>query len=227
MGALPGVVDVSFAMFDKTGEKALFQVVPASGPSDAATEELVAALAVTERTALNIDISARMRDALAPYLAVVVGLALLLLAVVFRSILVPIKATLGFVLSLAATLGAVVAVIQWGWLGWLFGIQKTGPILSLLPIIIVGVVFGLAMDYEVSLERRAPRTVRTGQGTTAHTTGQAGDSDATQVRRGRVRQLAIPSTSCWRSRRCPVPRPQPQPRRPGWRHRVPSSRLGA
>jgi putative drug exporter of the RND superfamily len=169
VGALPGVADVSFAMFDKTGEKALFQVVPASGPSDAATQELVAAirsastdlevetgatLAVTGRTALNIDISARMRDALAPYLAVVVGLALLLLAVVFRSFLVPIKATLGFVLSLAATFGAVVAVFQWGWLGWLFGIQETGPILSLLPIIVVGVVFGLAMDYEVFLVTR-------------------------------------------------------------------------
>ncbi|MET0772355.1 MAG: MMPL family transporter, partial [Candidatus Limnocylindrales bacterium] len=110
--------------------------------------------AVTGQTALNIDISQKMADALVPYLLVVIGLAMLLLLVVFRSILVPIKATLGFVLSVIATFGVIVAVFQWGWGASLLGIHVTGPILSLLPIVLIGVVFGLAMDYEVFLVTR-------------------------------------------------------------------------
>ncbi len=169
VGRLPDVVYVTPALFDQSGEVALFQVIPASGPGSAATENLVgairtesstlksdigASLAVTGRTALNIDTSARMRDALVPYLAIVVGLAILLLMIVFRSIVVPVKAAAGFVLSLVATLGAVVAVFQWGWFASVLGIAATGPVLSLLPILIIGVVFGLAMDYEVFLVTR-------------------------------------------------------------------------
>lgn len=164
-----GVVYASPAMLDATGETALLQVIPATGPTSADTDAVVnairaesdelqadsgATLAVTGRTALNIDTSARMEDALLPYLLVVVGLALVLLLVVFRSIAVPIKAAAGFVLSLLATLGAVVAVFQWGWLGAVFGIASTGPILSLLPMLVIAVVFGLAMDYEVFLVTR-------------------------------------------------------------------------
>jgi RND superfamily putative drug exporter len=84
----------------------------------------------------------------------VVGLAFLLLIVVFRSILVPLKAALGFLLSVMAALGAVVAVFQWGWLSGLLGVEETGPIMSMMPIFMVGVVFGLAMDYEVFLVTR-------------------------------------------------------------------------
>jgi RND superfamily putative drug exporter len=73
---------------------------------------------------------------------------------VFRSLLVPVKATLGFLLSIAATFGAVVAVFQWGWLADLLGVQQTGPIISFLPIFLVGIVFGLAMDYQVFLVTR-------------------------------------------------------------------------
>jgi RND superfamily putative drug exporter len=169
VGAFPDVAYVSPARFDTTGKFALFQVIPKSGPSDAATETLVHAirvgsqglraqtgadLAVTGRTALNIDISQRMQDALIPYLVIVVGLAIVLLMIVFRSVVVPLKAAAGFVLSLLATLGAVVAVFQWGWLGSLIGLGTTGPILSLLPMLVVAVVFGLAMDYEVFLVTR-------------------------------------------------------------------------
>jgi RND superfamily putative drug exporter len=71
--------------------------------------------------------------------------------VVFRSILVPLVATGGFVLSLLATYGATVAVFQWGWLGPVFGVTTTGPILSFLPVILVGILFGLAMDYQLFL----------------------------------------------------------------------------
>ncbi len=166
---IPGVAYATAPTFDQSGKVALLQVIPFSGPSSSATETLVhairtasaglqaqtgATLAVTGATALNIDTSARMQDALLPYLVIVVGLAILLLTIVFRSILVPLKAAAGFVLSLAATLGAVVAVFQWGWLAGVFGIGGTGPVLSLLPMLVVAVVFGLAMDYEVFLVSR-------------------------------------------------------------------------
>jgi RND superfamily putative drug exporter len=167
--ALPDVVFVTPPAFDAAGDTAVLTVIPASDPSSEATADLVSAirgasgsvaadtgatLAVTGQTALGIDISQKMADALMPYLLVVVGLAMLLLMVVFRSILVPIKATLGFVLSVIATFGVVVAVFQWGWGADLLGVHVTGPILSLLPILLIGVVFGLALDYEVFLVTR-------------------------------------------------------------------------
>jgi RND superfamily putative drug exporter len=105
-------------------------------------------LAVTGSTALQEDISAKLGAALPQYLAIVVGLSLILLIVAFRSIVVPIKATLGFLLSVLAMFGALVAVFQWGW----FGISDApGPIVSFIPIIAIGILFGLAMDYEFFL----------------------------------------------------------------------------
>jgi RND superfamily putative drug exporter len=103
---------------------------------------------------VNIDVAQKVQDALIPYLVVVVGLAIVLLLVVFRSILVPLKAALGFLLSVLAALGAVVAVFQWGWGAELLGVTETGPIMGLMPIFLVGIVFGLAMDYEVFLVSR-------------------------------------------------------------------------
>ena len=82
------------------------------------------------------------------------GLALVLLLLVFRSILVPIKAAVGFLLSVGASFGAVVAVFQWGWLADLLGVPTTGPVISFLPVILMAVLFGLAMDYEVFLVSR-------------------------------------------------------------------------
>ena len=96
-----------------------------------------------------MDVSTKLGDALPPYLAIVVGLSLILLLLVFRSIVVPLLATGGFLLSLAAAFGAVVAVYQWGWLGTIFGVDNPGAVLSFLPIILIGVLFGLAMDYQV------------------------------------------------------------------------------
>ncbi|MEU9324149.1 MMPL family transporter [Streptomyces canus] len=163
---LKDVVTVTPATFNKAGDTATITVIPDSKPSSAQTEDLVHAIRddvaskadadvlVTGTTALNIDFSQKLSDALIPYLALVVGLAFLLLIVVFRSILVPLKAALGFLLSVLAALGAVVAVFQWGWLGGLLGVEETGPIMSMMPIFMVGVVFGLAMDYEVFLVTR-------------------------------------------------------------------------
>ncbi|MFF5921792.1 MMPL family transporter [Streptomyces flavochromogenes] len=159
---LQGWAAVTPATPNKAGDAAMITVVPKDRPSSGATETLVHDIRnatgddvlVTGATAMNIDFSQKMNDALVPYLALVVGLAFLLLTVVFRSILVPLKAALGFLLSVVAALGAVVAVFQWGWLGSLFGVEQTGPIMSMMPIFMVGVVFGLAMDYEVFLVTR-------------------------------------------------------------------------
>ena len=87
-------------------------------------------------------------------MAVVVGLALLLLTMVFRSMLVPIKAALGFLLSIAASMGLVVWIFQDGNLADLFNVGQTGPIVSFLPVLLIGILFGLAMDYEVFLVSR-------------------------------------------------------------------------
>lgn len=152
--------------FSPAGDTALLTVIPSSGPSTTQTKDLVQAIrsapeadgaevSVTGGTAFNIDISDKLSGALLPYLSLIVGLAFLLLLLVFRSLLVPLKATLGFLLTVAATFGAVVAVFQWGWLAGLFGIEgQTGPIISMLPVFLVGIVFGLAMDYQVFLVTR-------------------------------------------------------------------------
>ncbi len=140
-----------------------FQVIPAEGPNSASTEQLVrdlrdlspleggVALGVAGSASGNIDISEQLSSALPTYLGVVIGLSLIILIFVFRSILVPLTATLGFVLSLFATFGAITAIFQWGWLGVVFGIHDPGPILSFLPTILIGILFGLAMDYQLFL----------------------------------------------------------------------------
>lgn len=166
---LDDVAVVTPPTFNKAGDTAMLNVVPKSKPSSVETEDLVhdirstthgiardtgAQTLVTGTTAMNVDVSQKLNDALVPYLALVVGLAFLLLMVVFRSVLVPLKAALGFLLSVVAALGAVVAVFQWGWLSSVFGVEQTGPIMSMMPIFMVGVVFGLAMDYEVFLVTR-------------------------------------------------------------------------
>ncbi|MFH8239339.1 MMPL family transporter [Streptomyces sp. NPDC018321] len=166
---LKDVVAVTPPQPNKGGDTATITVIPDSKPSSVATEDLVHAIRdagadikadtgaetlVTGSTAMNIDVSQKLNDALLPYLVLVVGLAFLLLIVVFRSILVPLKAALGFLLSVMAALGAVVAVFQWGWLSGLMGVEETGPVMSMMPIFMVGVVFGLAMDYEVFLVTR-------------------------------------------------------------------------
>ncbi|RSM56991.1 hypothetical protein DMH03_27380 [Amycolatopsis sp. WAC 01376] len=169
IGGLPERPIVTPPKVNRAGDLALLTVIPKSGPSSTATEDLVsdirglnaklgtatgASLAVTGQTAANIDVSEKLADAMLPYLALIVGLAFLLLMLVFRSIVVPLKATLGFLGSVVATFGAVVAVFQWGWLTDLLGVKTTGPIMSMLPILLIGVLFGLAMDYQVFLVTR-------------------------------------------------------------------------
>ena len=165
VGRTPGVVSVSPPRFNPAGDTALFTATPATAPTDERTKDLVRLIRderpavgvpflVTGTTAVNIDVADRVPGALIPYLAIVLGLAFLLLLVVFRSLLVPLKAVLGFLLSVLASLGAVVAVFQWGWGAEVIGLEQTGPIISMMPIVLVGIVFGLAMDYEVFLVSR-------------------------------------------------------------------------
>ena len=140
-----------------------FQVVPVDGPTSVSTEQLVAdiraasplpggiTLGVAGQTSAAIDISQKLADAMPIYLAVVLGLSLLIMVVVFRSLLVPLVATGGFALSLFAALGGTVAIFQWGWFSSVFGVSDPGPILNFLPTMLAGILFGLAMDYTLFL----------------------------------------------------------------------------
>jgi uncharacterized membrane protein YdfJ with MMPL/SSD domain len=183
----PGVAAVSPATQNEAGDLTVVKVTPTSGPSSDSTKDLVAALrdkadeiraktgieaAVTGTTALNIDTADRLDAALPKYVVVVVGLALLLLMVVFRSVLVPIKAAAGFLLSIAASMGLVVWVFQDGHLADQLGVAQSGPIVSFLPILLIGILFGLAMDYEVFLVSRMRESfVRTGRARESVVTG--------------------------------------------------------
>ncbi|MGB2722159.1 MAG: MMPL family transporter [Rhodococcus sp. (in: high G+C Gram-positive bacteria)] len=160
------VTNAQIIAVNPAGDTAQILVTPSSAPNSEQTKDLVANLrdaepgvqasdgvsyGVTGQTALELDVSERLQDALIPYLAVVVGLAFVLLMLVFRSILVPLTATLGFLLSVLATFGATVFIFQEGGLGL---ISNPQPIVSFMPIFLIGVVFGLAMDYQVFLVSR-------------------------------------------------------------------------
>jgi RND superfamily putative drug exporter len=147
---------------------ALIKLIQESGPSDPATATLVhtirgdrtaiegrtsAHILVGGTTASNIDVSAKLSAALPIFLIVVVGLAFILLTFAFRTILVPATSILGFLLSMAAALGAQVAMFQWGWGQHIFGITPANTI-SFLPIIMLAIIFGLSSDYEVFVVSR-------------------------------------------------------------------------
>lgn len=108
-------------------------------------------LGLTGATVANIEVSERLADALPLYLTMVIGLSLVLLTIVFRSILVPLVATAGFLLSVAASFGAIVAVYQWGWLGSVFDVHDPSAVFSFMPTLLIGILFGLAMDYQMFL----------------------------------------------------------------------------
>src|SRR3954469_19451947 len=184
LATLDDVALVTAPIPNRDDTAALLTVVPKSGPTDAATEQLVADLradfagldgvtaSVTGQTAVSVDVAKSLDDALPVYLGLVVGLALVLLILVFRSLLVPLAGVLGFLLTIGASLGATVAVFQWGWLADVVNLDSTGPLISLTPILVIGILFGLAMDYQIFLVSRmheahshgaAPReAIRTG-----------------------------------------------------------------
>ncbi|MGW4209032.1 MMPL family transporter [Lentzea sp. NPDC004789] len=163
---MPDVALVTPAQPSPDGSAAMVTVIPKSGPDSAATEQLVGDLRaelshvdggrayVTGATAVSVDVATSLDRALPIYLAVVVGLALVLLVLVFRSLLVPLVGVFGFLLTIGASLGATVAVFQWGWLGAAVNLESTGPLISLTPILVIGILFGLAMDYQIFLVSR-------------------------------------------------------------------------
>ena len=163
---IEGVDQVVMATPNRNADTGIIQVIPTTAPDAPETEETVERIralepqfldeygfqiAVTGATALAIDISSQLGGALLPFGVFVVGFSLILLMVVFRSIVVPIKATLGFLLSVITSFGVVVLVFHEGVLAEPLGITETGPVISFLPIILMGILFGLAMDYEVFL----------------------------------------------------------------------------
>ncbi|MFD0671002.1 MMPL family transporter [Cohnella sp. GCM10027633] len=151
---------------NETGKMAILNLIPQSGPTDKETQDLVRAirdpdsafaqqygvtLGVTGFTAINIDMSAKLAEAFPTYIVVIVVLSIIILLLVFRSVIVPIKATVGFLLSVLATFGLTTAVFQWGNLHGMFGFDTGGPLLSFMPILVTGILYGLAMDYQVFL----------------------------------------------------------------------------
>jgi putative drug exporter of the RND superfamily len=167
---LDGVHGVALTTPNRSADLGIVQIIPDHGQTDPSTAALVnqirdkrpvleqkydvTDLEVTGQTAVTIDVSDRLSGALLPFSLVVVGFSLLLLTLLFRSIAVPIKATLGYLLSVAASFGAVAMVFEWGWLADAMNVTKVGPVMSFLPIVLMGVLFGLAMDYEVFLVSR-------------------------------------------------------------------------
>jgi RND superfamily putative drug exporter len=166
---LPGVREVALATPNETADTGIVQIIPTTAPDDPATADLVRELRahhdawqkefgidlkVTGFTAVAIDISDQLGAALLPFGVFVIGLSLILLAIVFRSIWVPVTAAIGYLLSIVAAFGVVGAVFEWGWFADFLHVARTGPIISFMPIVLMGVLFGLAMDYQVFLVSR-------------------------------------------------------------------------
>ena len=187
----PGVASISPPLISPGGRTAVYQAFPRSAPQAAASTDLVnalrdtvlppvarstrATLLVGGPEASSIDFTHVLSGKLPLFIAVVVGLAALLLLLVFRSLVIPIQAAVMNLLSIGAALGVTVAVFQYGWLGDLVGVDK-GPIESWIPVMLFAIVFGLSMDYEVFLvsriheewtkRRDASRAVQEGVATT-------------------------------------------------------------
>ncbi|MYU17712.1 MMPL family transporter [Streptomyces sp. SID8361] len=174
LGADPAVASVSPTTADKDDRHAYFAVLSRYGPTDAATGDLAdrirtshgstdqATVSVTGAAAVDLDAADQLDTGLIVYLFCVIGLSLLLLILMFRSLLVPLLATLGFLLSLGASMGVTTAVFQWGWAGDLVRLAEARPLSAMLPLIVTGVLFGLAMDYQVFMVSRIQEAHRRG-----------------------------------------------------------------
>jgi RND superfamily putative drug exporter len=165
----PGVAAVPLATPNPTIDTGLIQVFPTTAGESEETKDLVhrlrgmsghfqekygSAIQVTGMTAIGVDLSQKLGDALLPFGIIVVGLSLILLAMVFRSIWVPVKAAVGYLLSVGATFGALGFVFSQGHLAGILGVTHVGSVVNFLPIVLMGILFGLAMDYEVFLVSR-------------------------------------------------------------------------
>ncbi|ATG52007.1 RND transporter [Brachybacterium vulturis] len=170
VAALENVKEIQLATPNQGADMAVVVVIPEGGPTDQSTKDLVAELrdradgweqelsisdvTVTGATAVGIDVTDKLSSALLPFALFVVGLSLILLALVFRSIWVPLKASVGYLFSVAAAFGVTAMVFEYGWFNGPLFVHVNGPVVSFMPIMVMGVLFGLAMDYEVFLVSR-------------------------------------------------------------------------
>jgi RND superfamily putative drug exporter len=168
LGSIDGVSGITPPILNESGDTALIQVTPTTGPEDERTADLVATLRdqvaleqstgtslnVTGATAFYVDINQRLDSRLILFIAAVVLLSFVLLTAVFRAPVVAAKAALMNLLGIGAAYGVVVAVFQWGWAKDLIGLEQTAPVISFLPMALFAVLFGLSMDYEVFILSR-------------------------------------------------------------------------
>ena len=167
---IPGIAQVSPVVSSADGSSAVIQVIPSTSPQSERTHELIdrlrrevipgavrgtgATVEIGGITASGVDVSDALASRLPLFIGAVLAFSFVLLLIVFRSVLVPVKAVVMNLLSIAAAYGVVVAVFQWGWFGGLLGIKGTGPIEPFVPMMLFAIVFGLSMDYEVFLLSR-------------------------------------------------------------------------
>ncbi|KZM69838.1 MMPL family transporter [Nocardia terpenica] len=177
--AAPDVARVAPVEIAPDGRAAVLTVVPAHAPSSPATDNLVHRLRdvtipasgvslrvyIGGATASGIDMGATVRSRLLWFVGAVVALTIVLLTVLFRSVLIPLKAAILNLLSVGAAYGAVVAVFQWGWGASLIGLDGPVPVYPFFPAVIFALLFGLSMDYEVFLITRIHEAYRGGAGT--------------------------------------------------------------
>nr|WP_245354549.1 MMPL family transporter [Brachybacterium sacelli] len=170
ISGLENVKEIQLATPNRGADLAVVAVIPEGGPTAKSTKDLVHELrahagswedeysisdvTVTGATAVGIDVTDKLSDALVPFAIFVVGLSLILLAMVFRSIWVPLKASLGYLLSVVAAFGVTAMVFEYGWFNAPLSVSVNGPVVAFMPIMVMGVLFGLAMDYEVFLVSR-------------------------------------------------------------------------
>ncbi|HLK76889.1 MAG TPA: MMPL family transporter [Streptosporangiaceae bacterium] len=159
----PGIADVTPPVISRDGQAALMIAYPTTGEQDAATNALVNRLedAILPRSGLtayltgpnagNVSFANLINERLPWLIGVVVALSLVLLLVVFRSVVIAVKAALMNLLSVCAAYGVLTAVTQWGWLGRLFGFPEKMPVTTWVPVFLFVILFGLSMDYEVFL----------------------------------------------------------------------------
>ena len=170
LAAQSGVASVDTPVTNEEGDLAIIGVTPTTAPQDARTDELLVHLredtipaavdgtdvevSITGATALTSDVSSRLQQRMPWFLGAVIGLSFLVLMLVFRSVLVPLKAAVLNVLGVGAAYGVIVAVFQWGWGASLIGVHENVPIMPLAPMLMFAILFGLSMDYEVFLMSR-------------------------------------------------------------------------
>ena len=198
LAADPGVARVGEPQVSADGDTAVLPLLPTSAPADPATSQTLGRVRATSPdgvyvsgpTAMTLDLDEQLHETLPLFIGATLAVSVLLLMVVFRSVTVPLKAAVMNLLSIGGAYGVVVAVFQWGWLGGLFGLDRTYVVASPLPAIFFAVLFGLSMDYEVFLVTRIREAYRaTGDNTESVARGLA--ASARVITSGALIMMAV------------------------------------